>query len=235
MKAAWYERITILVAGLTIVSYFSCTPEGCGDRGTNYKYDLVTNVTISPAQKAYRVGDTITMSAVLPRVVFNRAKDEMVMIASQDLAHLSWVTLMDSTFDGSQDATQYIQVILDPQRYPSLEIGANAGTRVVGRWEELPNGDFGVGYRFVLRQPGVFRYSFNRFEDLEPRAGTFELQDPCPNGWYLIYNEVNSGSNNNFNLLCTTNKLFCAPAWSTPRSKEENFDRLAGYVFKVIE
>ena len=103
-----------MILMVVLLTNFSCIPEECGDRGTNYKYDLVTNVTILPAQKAYRVGDTITMSAVLPRVAFNRAKDEMVTIAGQDLAHLSWVTLMDSTFDGSQDATQYIEVIFDP-------------------------------------------------------------------------------------------------------------------------
>ena len=231
LEVVWCKEVTILVVCLIMANFFGCIPEECGDRGTNYKYDLVTNVTILPAQKAYRVGDTITMEAVLPRKAYNREKDEFATILDQNLTHLSWVTRIDSIYDGAQDATHYIQVLLDTVKYPSLSL---TRTAVSGKWNSLPSGDYGVGYRFVLRRPGVYHYGFNGSRDYERLVGTVTLQDPCPNGKYSYYNEVNDGANNNIDLMCQTNEVFCTPSWNSPKGRED-LDRVASYVFKVVE
>jgi hypothetical protein len=224
------NRLIIGFISVYAIATIGCIPEECGKRADNYIYDLVVDVSISPAKEVYRVGDTISMEAILPSTPINRRTGEIVRIADQELAHLSWLTRID-TFDGSQHAERYMKFI-PSEKYSSLGVAGGDNTRVVGDWVRTAEDNFGVGYRFVLLEAGVYQYSFNRFDRTYKGAGDVTLVDECPNGKMKIFNQVNGGANNNWELKCESNELFCTLPF---RDREDGFDRIAGYIFKVVE
>ncbi|MGB3548242.1 MAG: hypothetical protein WBA17_14810 [Saprospiraceae bacterium] len=186
-------------------------------------------------QTDYRVGDTLTVQFSMPRNIFNRANDEIETIMDQDVTHRSWVTRVDSFNMGSTvDASRDIKVLLDNSIGNLFLEGNIRSSNVFGHFEQVSENEFKISYRFILLKKGVYWFRTSPFyeEEGQTAENPIDLMEECSNGDFNLFHQVNSGSDNNFYLLCEYD-LYCDVLDESNR--ERSFDRNAGYVFRVTE
>lgn len=229
-----FKTIALL---LLFVSFGSCKDEKCGGSRDIYIYNFRIPVSILPAQSSYSVGDTISMNVNIPISVIDDNHDVVEKITSHNIFHSSWVTDVNGDFT-SIDATDFIEVIPDSHVIGRLGIEEfSRNSIVVGFFGEPISDDFiaSLRYRFVLKEAGVFWYTFSGQQTANEEDGPLlSIANKCPNGGVRYKYEVNYGADNNFAILCQTGDVFCTPTYAES-NRGRAFDDDAGYIFKVTE
>ena len=232
--------ICFFFAIATALGVSSCqdVDEKCGDlNNSNYRYELIAPVSISPADTIYHVGDTIGLAVDLPKSIVDRRNDEIEVIVSQNVLHSSWLVDLNNS-DNVIDALDAIEYLFEGVTVGEFGFVGNVESSFLsGIFGEPQSADniASIYYRFVLKKRGTYWFTFGgQSTGVEDGDPFLQLSDPCPNGSIQLHYVVNNGANNNFDLLCKTNSDFCSRAFDES-NRLRAFDNRAGYVFKVVE
>jgi len=226
------KYISIITCLVFFVVLAGCKDEKCGGNNRNYQYLLEVNVDLSPAKEEYTIGDTVSLTVIVPRRILDRNHDVVETIAEQSLQHLSFVNRVDTVEENSL-TNLFFEMIGPSIGNPRFE-NVGRSVYITGEYVDNSSGDWELSYRVVLKRTGVYFFSFGYFVEGHRRAGGFSLMNECGNGTIQLFHVLNNGANNNWQLLCESNDIYCIPAWDEA-VRDRTFDQHAGYVFKVTE
>jgi len=229
--------VKFLIALCVVLMASSCKDEKCGGSRDIYIYKFDLPVSITPARSTYRVGDTITVEVNIPKMIVDKGHDVVEVIKAQNIFHASWVRKVNGEFSNI-NATEYVEYLSDEHVVGSFQIVSSSTSSYLRGVYGAPVSEEFVSsskYRFVLKQAGVFWFTFSGQRTANEEDGPLlSIANMCPNGSIHYKYEVNGGAGNNFAILCQTEDVFCTPVYADD-NRGRAFDDRAGYVFKVTE
>lgn len=229
--------LSLLFFACMVLFFVSCKDEKCGGSRDIYIYKLDIPVSITPARSAYEVGDTITVEVNIPKKILDKNHDVIEVVKTQNILHASWVRKVNGEFS-HVNAVDYINYLPGGHIVGSFQVVSSPPLSYLqGIFGAPVSEEFlsSVKYRFVLKEAGVFWFTFSGQRKTDEGDGPLlSVANMCANGSIHYKYEVNGGADNNFAILCPTNDMFCTPVYD-PDNRGVAFDDRAGYVFKVTE
>lgn len=206
----------------------------CGEKCVTRAYDLEANISISPVQATYSVGDTLSVNFFFPNPILNRRTLLLERINSLNIRHGWWISRLDSV-DRVQPVTdQYVEVIPTGTTVGSLTTDPEGRySDVTGTLERLPDGAYASNYQFVIRRTGYLLFSIGQFvQDEDQVDRPIVLETGCASGSYSISYVNETVPDNNVDLLCKSDPPlgFCN---DVSEEDVEEFNLTGKFVLKV--
>lgn len=189
--------------------------------------------TLSPANRVFKVGDTITVNSHFSDMVYDRSTDREHLLEDFLFHPIAGFGRLDTMGIDSIEliSTKHIELIIDPQSDLESFNGSADGLVLFGQYE-FKDSMYSLEYKFVCKHPGLYYTQFNSLLSL--RGDNQDFPGKCPLDQFKVPRTIlNNGAQNNADLLLEA----VDPGWHLlyQNRLERDFLELGGYCFRVEE
>lgn len=197
--------------------------------GAPSRYEFVIPVSLTPTLDTFRVGDTIKISSVFSKDVYERNTDKIYSLVDFDFRPITRIVRIDTSV--SYDALDDFEIIV-ANEYNYYRFDASDGTQIFeGEYSYDDSIGYHLKYDIVMLSQGTYWVShqpaieFNRMVDF---PGKCDLSGVAGVG------ELNENSDDNNIHLFETSPDPHFSEWRLQKPQERFYDG-ASYAFVVIE
>ena len=223
------ELILHIIVVLGCISLTSCRKNECKLLG-RYMFELPA--TLSPVLDTFRVGDTITVRSYFPDEIYDRTTSRHYKLENFSFLPSTKVLKIDE--DTIINAfPSHIEPLLDPKTDYSLYYGSVDEYYLMGEYRYADN-HYHLEYKLVLREAGLYYHRFGSSVAFTDQ--TFEGKCPHTKRYRSLDGavKINNGDayeNNVEFLKDAPDNTFALNSYY----RHEQFNRLGGYCFYVVE
>ena len=214
---------------LFILFIFGSCAINCDVPGSGYMFEIPA--TLSPKQRVYSVGDTISLRSVFSDNVYDRATEQDYLLENfLFYPGVNFERLDTLGIDTIELVTEaHFDFLIEKRFDLNIFNSTFDGVVLLGQYN-YANNEYILEYGFVPKKPGIYLMYFNSFigqngED-QDFPGKCRLTDISNTRTVL-----NDGADNNADLLLEA----VEPGWHLLYNNklDRNFHDLGGYCFKV--
>ncbi|OIP02176.1 MAG: hypothetical protein AUJ98_02005 [Bacteroidetes bacterium CG2_30_33_31] len=224
MKVLKIFTLLILTAFLSI--NFSCIKKECKIAGGNYEF--VLPFTLSPAQKTFHTGDTITISSTFTNPVFERKTGNSYNLVDFKFYLGTVIYYMDTSIIDFADIDRF-SFIKENNVNISAQYYSDGNSTLDGQYT-YQNNQYTYKFKLVAKEKG--NYVLFQGSEIYYRGGKQLFEGKCKNVIDGAIINMNNRGDNNIELINESKNPYYA-VYIT--KKESKYLDVGGYCFKVIE